>query len=167
MTATEVMERTREKGILMAPTVGRQQDEYLGPLIEREIDVLNRAGLLPPMPEVLLEAGGEYRVVYDSPLSKAQRAEEAAGLMRTIEMSLNVVNVTQNPEPLDHFNWDVIVPEISDIQGVPARWMKDPKIVQAMRQQRAQQAQEQALVQAAPGAAAMVSASAKMKQAGG
>lgn len=167
MTATEVMERTREKGILLAPTIGRQQDEYLGPMIERELDLLNRQGLLPPMPEALLEAGGEYRVIYDSPLSKTQRAEEAAGLMRTIEMALNVVNVTQNSEPLDHFNWDVIVPEISDIQGVPSRWMKDPKVVQAMREQRAQAAQEQSLIQAAPGAAAMVSSAAKMKNAGG
>jgi hypothetical protein len=166
MTATEVMERTREKGILLAPTIGRQQDERLGPMIERELDLLSRQGLLPPMPEPLIEAGGEYRVVYDSPLSKAQRAEEAAGLMRTIEMALNVVNVTQNPEPLDHFNWDIIVPEISDIQGVPSRWMKDPKIVSAMRQQRAEAAQEQAMIQAAPGAAAMVSSAAKMKKAG-
>ena len=35
MTATEVVERTNEKGILLAPTVGRQQSEYLGPLIDR------------------------------------------------------------------------------------------------------------------------------------
>lgn len=30
MTAAEVVERTNEKGILLAPTVGRQQSEYLG-----------------------------------------------------------------------------------------------------------------------------------------
>jgi len=166
MTATEVMERTREKGILLAPTIGRQQDEYLGPMIERELDLLSRQGLLPPMPQALVEAGGEYRVIYDSPLSKAQRAEEAAGLMRTIEMTLNVVNVTQNPEPLDHFNFDIIVPEISDIQGVPARWMKDPKVVQAMRQSRAEQAQQNQDIQAAPGTAALISAASKMKKAG-
>src|SRR5262249_23636017 len=33
MTATEVIERTNEKGILLAPTIGRQQSEYLGPMI--------------------------------------------------------------------------------------------------------------------------------------
>ena len=38
MTATEVIERTNEKGILLAPTIGRQQSEYLGPMIERELD---------------------------------------------------------------------------------------------------------------------------------
>lgn len=173
MTATEVMERTREKGILLAPTIGRQHDEYLGAMIEREIDILSRQiglngqPILPPMPPALLEAQGEYKVIYDSPLSKAQRADEAAGLMRSVEMALNIVNITQDKAPLDHFDWDQIIPEVSDIQGVPMRWMRDPKVVQSMREASAQAAQEQAMVQAAPGAAAMISSAAKMKQAGG
>src|SRR4029077_1707786 len=79
MTATEVIERTNEKGILLAPTVGRQQSEYLGPMIERELDVLGAQGLLPPMPPRLKEAKGEYQVVYTSPFSRAMRAQEAAG----------------------------------------------------------------------------------------
>lgn len=160
MTATEVMERSREKGVLLAPTVGRQQSEYLGPMIVRELDVLARQGALPPMPQALIEAKGDYRIEHDSPLSRAQHAEEASGLMRTIEMTLNVVNVTQNQEPLDHFDWDTIVPEVSDIQGVPARWMRDPRLVAQIRQGRAQQAQTQQAIQAGPAAAAMVKAAA-------
>lgn len=164
MTATEVLERSREKGILLAPTIGRQQSEYLGPMIERELDLLSQLRLLPPMPPLLVEAQGDYRVEYDSPLSRAQRAEEASGLMRTVETALQIVNVTQNPEPLDHFNWDVIIPEVSDIQGVPARWMRAQEEVMAMRQGRAQQAQEQTAIQAAPGAAALVNATTKAQK---
>jgi hypothetical protein len=160
MTATEVLERTREKGILLAPTLGRQQSEYLGPLIEREVDLLAQQRLLPPMPQGLIEARGEYSITYDSPLSRAQRAEEAAGLMRTIEATLNVVNVTQNPEPLDHFEWDTAIPELADINGVPVRWMKSLEQVTAIREQRAQAAQAQMAIQAAPGAAAMMKAGA-------
>jgi hypothetical protein len=158
MTATEVMERTREKGILLAPTIGRQQSEYLGPLIEREIDLLMQQRLLPPMPAALKEAGGDFRVEYDSPLSRAQRAEEASGLMRSIEMTLNIVNVTQNPEPLDHYNWDVILPEVNEIHGTPARWMRSMKEVQAIRSGRQQQAEIQQMTAAAPGAAALIKA---------
>lgn len=165
MTATEVMERTREKGILLAPTIGRQQSEYLGPLIERELDILSRLGLLPPMPQILLEAKGEYMIEYDSPLSKAQRAEEASGLMRTIESVLQIVNVTQNPEPLDYFNWDEIVPDMASIQSVPEKWINAMDRVQAIRGGRAQQAQEQQMMQAAPGAAAMIKAGAVARQA--
>lgn len=160
MTATEVLERTREKGILLSPSMGRQQSEYLGPLIEREIDVMARQGLLPPMPPALMEAEGEYEIEYDSPLSRAQKAEEASGLMRTIEMTLNVVNVTQNPEPLDYFNWDIIIPEVADIQAVPQRWLKAQEDVDALRENRAQQAQMQAMIEAAPAVSGMMKAGA-------
>lgn len=158
MTATEVLERTREKGMLVSPTAGRQETELLGPIIEREIDVLSQQGLLPPMPAILQQAAGEYDVEYDSPLSRAQKAEEAAGLSRTLELTLNVVNITQNPEPLDHFDWDVIIPEMADTQAVPARWMRDPAAVESMRESRAQQAQMQTAIEAAPAAAGLVKA---------
>jgi hypothetical protein len=165
MTATEVMERTREKGILLAPTIGRQQSEYLGPLIEREVDLLSIQGLIPPMPAALKEARGQYRIEYDSPLSRAQRAEEASGLMRTVETALQVVNVTQNPEPLDFFDWDIIIPEVGEISGVPARWMRSKEKVQEIRSGRAEEAQDQKLIQGAPAAAAMVKAVGQVQKA--
>ncbi len=158
MTATEVLERTREKGILLAPTIGRQQSERLGPQIERELDVLAQQNLLPPMPGVLVEAGAQFKVEYDSPLSRAQRAEEAAGLMRTIEAVLGVANVTGDLSPLDHFNWDTIVPDMSDINAVPVRWRNGMEQIQALRQGRAQQQEQQTMIQAAPSAAAMMKA---------
>lgn len=158
MTATEVLERTREKGILLSPSMGRQQSEKLGPMIEREIDVLSRQGLLPPMPPALVEAEGEYEVEYDSPLSRAQKAEEASGLMRTVEMTLNIVNVTQDPSPLDAFNWDIIVPEVADIQAVPQRWLRSAEEIEAIRAGRAEQAQTQQLIEAAPAAAGLIKA---------
>lgn len=161
MTATEVLERTREKGILLAPTLGRQQSEYLGPMIDRELDILSRQGLLPEMPGILREAQGDYNVQYDSPLSRAQRAEEASGLMRTVETALQVVNVTQNLEAIDHFDWDTIIPEISAIQGVPPRWMKSVDQVQQVRQARAQAQQQAQQAQAMPGQAAMLNAATK------
>lgn len=164
MTATEVLERTKEKGILLAPTIGRQQSEYLEPMIEREIDILQQLGLIDPMPQALLEAEGDYQIEYESPLSRAQRAEEASGLMRTLEPTLNVVNITQDPSVLDHFNWDIIVPEIAAIQGVPLRWMKAMDQIQAIRQGREQDKQIAQATQAAPGVAAMTNAMNKPKR---
>lgn len=164
MTATEVLERTREKGILLAPTIGRQQSEYLGPLIERELDLLAQQGLLAPMPQALVEAKGEYRIEYDSPLSRATRAEEAAGVMRTVEQVLAVVNITQNPAPLDHFDWDTIVPEMAEINATPARWMRSLADVQKIREGREQQQQTQTAIQAAPGAAALIKSTAVASQ---
>jgi hypothetical protein len=160
MTATEVIERTNEKGILLAPTVGRQQSEYLGPLIEREMDILADVGLLPPMPPILREARGEYNVVYTSPLAKAMRAQEVAGFGRVMEVLTQIIQVTQDPTPLDNFDFDVIVPEVAEIQAVPASWMASAEAVQAKRQQRQQAMQQQQQIQAAPAAAALVKAQA-------
>lgn len=156
MTATEVVERAREKGALLSPTMGRQQSEALGPQIEREIDVLTQQRLLPPMPPALLEARGEYQIQYDSPLSRMARAEEVSGLMRTVDYLRSVVEVTQNPEPLDHFDWDTIVPEMCDLQAVPVRWRKSLQAVQQIREGRGQQADTQQMIAAAPAAAAMM-----------
>lgn len=158
MTATEVLERTREKGILLAPTIGRQQSEYLGPMIEREIDILARQGKLPEQPRILLEAKGEFKIIYDSPLTRSQKAEWAAGAMRTVEQLLQVVNVTQDPSVLDYINWDVAAPQLADINGTPSSWINPQEVVMKKRAMRAQQQQQQQQVEALPAAAGMVKA---------
>lgn len=166
MTATEVVERTNEKGILLAPTVGRQQSEYLGPLIDRELDLLSEMGILPPMPPILQEARGEYHVNYTSPLARAQRAQEVAGASRTLETVLTIVNATQDPEPLDNFDFDVITRDMANIQAVPESWMTDPQQMLAKRQARAEAARQQQEIQAAPAAAAMMKAEAAAAKGG-
>lgn len=161
MTATEVLERAREKGALLSPTMGRQQSESLGPTIDRELDILSRAGLLPPMPPSLRQAmagGAQYDVRYDSPLSRAQRAEEAAGTMRTVEFAVQVAANTQNPEPLDNFNWDVIIPEVADINGMPVKYLNTVEQIAALRQGRNQDKAAAQITQALPGAAQMMKA---------
>lgn len=158
MTATEVLERTREKGMLLSPTMGRQQSEFLGPLLDREIDVLARDGLLPPMPPELVEAQGEYTVEYDSPLSRMARAEKAAGFARWLEMSLNVAAQTQDPSALDWVNIDEAQPELADLMAVPARWVATPEEVAAKREGRETAAQQAALIKALPGVAAVAKA---------
>lgn len=158
MTATEVVERVKEKNILLSPTIGRQNSEYLGPGIEREIDLFTQQRLLPPMPPALIEAKGQYKIVYTSPLAKAAQAEEASGLLRTIEWAGKTAMETQNPEIMDHFNWDVIVPEMADIGAVPISWINAPEAVMAKREQRAQQMQQQQMIDAAPAASGLVKA---------
>jgi hypothetical protein len=163
MTATEVLERTREKGILLAPTMGRQQSEYLGPLIDRELDVLSSLGILMPMPGELKEAQGEYRIEYDSEMSRMQRSQEGAGGQRTLELAMQIANVTQDPSIFDHLDMDKILLETAAIHGMPESWKRDPKEVEAMRAGRSQQAQAQQEIQAAPAAAALIKAQAVAK----
>jgi hypothetical protein len=158
MTATEVLERAREKGALLSPTMGRQQSEALGPMIEREVDVLMQQGMMPPMPEAMIEAQGEFEIEYDSPLSRSQRAEEASGWLRTLEAAIAYANTTQDLSVLDQFDSDVIYQQLAEINAVPASWMRDPAAVVALREQRAQQAQMQQMIEAAPAAAGVMKA---------
>ncbi len=160
MTATEVMERTREKGILLAPTIGRQQSEYLGPMIDRELDILSKQGLLPPQPRMLREAKGEYKIIYDSPITRTQKAEWAAGAMRTIQNLLEVANVTGDPSKLDYINWDVAAPEIAEIYGTPSQWINTQQDVDKMKMARAKAQEKQQAIEAAPAMAGLMKAGA-------
>ena len=158
MTATEVLERAREKGALLSPTMGRQQSEMLGPMIERELELLMKQGLLPPLPQMLIDADGEFDITYDSPLSRSQRAEEAAGWLRTFESAGAFANLTGDPSSLDHFDTDVIIPALSEINAVPPSWMRSAEAIEGIREGRAQQQQTQQMIDAAPAAAGIMKA---------
>ncbi len=141
--------------MLLAPTAGRLGAEYLGSLIEREIDVLGRQGKLPRMPPILQQAAKEYRIEFDSPISRMARSEKAAGFMRALSRAAEYSKMTGDVEPLDHFNFDVATPEILDIEGSPTAWTRSIEEVQARREQRGQAAQAQQLVDAAPAMASV------------
>lgn len=162
MTATEVLERVREKGMLVAPTTGRMQAEFLGPLIERELDLLGRLGVLPPMPPILAEAGAGFNIEYDAPMSRMARAENAAGFMRSLDHALGIFQATQDPSVLDWFDFDEAMPAILDINGSPTRWTRSLEAVEELRAQRAQQMQEQQALEAAPAAASMMKTASDM-----
>jgi hypothetical protein len=158
MTATEVLERAREKGALLSPTMGRQQSEMLGPLIERELDLMVQQDMLPPLPQLLLEAAGEFEIEYDSPLSRSQRSEEAAGWLRTLEAAIAYANTTQDISVLDQFDTDIIYPALAEINAVPPSWMRSAEAIEGIREGRAQQQQTQQMIDAAPAAAGIMKA---------
>lgn len=164
MTATEVMERTREKGILLAPTIGRQQSEYLGPLIDRELDILSQQDLLPPQPALLKSAKGKYKIIYDTPISRAQKADQVAGAMRTMESFMQYAQGTGDASILHLINIDVAGPAIADANGVPRSWINSHEKIAQLRQKMAQQQQMQTAIQAAPAAAGVIKARAASGQ---
>lgn len=159
MTATEVLERAREKGALLSPTMGRFQAEALGPMIEREFDLLMWQKLLPPPPPALVEAGAQYFVEYDAPLNRAMRADEAAGTMRSMQWASEIAAQTQDPSVMDWFDTDTIIPELLSINGAPNRFVRDPETVAKIRDDRGQQQADAQFTQALPGLAALTKAS--------
>ena len=147
MTATEALIRAQEKGMLLTPTMGRQQSEALGPQIERELDLLMFHRILPPMPPELVEAGGDYEIVYDSAMSRMARAEELVGVQRTMELLAPFAQI--NPEVLDVFDPDALARLTAEVSGVPTPVLRSQETVDKMRQQRRAQEQEAMAIQAA------------------
>ena len=148
MTATEALIRAQEKGMLIAPAMGRQQSEFLGPQIVREMDLLQHAGQLPPPPEVLLMSRGGLKIEYTSPLSKLMRAEEAQTIQTSIQGLSQMAAV--KPEVLDLIDWDETGKEYLEATGFPGKLLLDPEKVAAVREQKAQEQQAQQIMAGAP-----------------
>lgn len=148
MTATQTLELLQERATLMSPIGGRIESEGLGPITERELDLLAHAGQLPEMPPELVEAQGEYRIEYTSPMRKAMRASDGIAIARTFEAVLPLAQA--DATVLDGFDLPMAARELAEINGVPAKILVDLEELQAKKEQRAQQEQLAQLVQAAP-----------------
>ena len=167
MSATEVIERINEKGILLAPTVGRQEDEYIGPMTIRELDCLAQQHLLPPMPPALREAGGRYKIISCSPMAQAMRAQSASGFQRSVEFTNQIVQITGDTSLYHVYNFRKAVPEIAtQVQGVPESWMSSPQEIADKDKQLAKAQAMQQQVQSMPAQAAIMKAQAVQAKAG-
>lgn len=149
MTATEALIRAQEKGQLLAPTVGRQQSEGIGPIVERELDIHAAAGALPPMPMALRRSGGGIKVVYTSPLSRLQRAEDGVAIQRMLDMAVKIKTADQESDVFDLIDDDATFKELVDIYGAPTRCLRASEVVDQIRAGRAKQKEEAAQMQAA------------------
>ena len=151
MTATEVLERAQEKAQLLGPIMGRQQSEFLGPMIERELGILFRQGQLPEMPPELVEAEGEYEIEYVTPIAMAQRSQDVQGTLRTIEAVAPIASIQQ--EVWDNFDGDEVARISGRAFGMPEKILRDKEEVEQIRTARAEQQQAQQMIEAAPGLA--------------
>lgn len=165
MTATEVLERLRERGVLLSPATGRIETELLGPMIEREIDIHSRAGRLPPMPAELQDKGGEYRIVYDNPMSRAAKADQASGFFRVIEALAPIGAI--DASVYDAFDFAEAARGVAEISGVPARWMKTAEAMAEKQAEKATADEVAALAEAAPMVSRAALDVAKAQQLGG
>jgi hypothetical protein len=136
-TATEVIERSQERMLILGPVLGRMQSEGLNQLIYRNFNQLARRGKLPPIPEQL--SGKSYDVVYISPLAKAQRALQAKDM--TTYLTIIGQMAQMFPEILDNVNADIVADKMSKIYSVDPDIIRDEEEVGGIREARAQQQQ--------------------------
>jgi hypothetical protein len=160
MTATEALLRAQEKGELIAPAMGRQQSEFLGPLIFREIDILSEAGQFPPPPIELLRSKRGMRIEYTSPLARALRAEEGTAIMNTVS---DIAQISQiDPSAKLIMDMHDAGREMANIRGCPAKLIRSEEQVTALMQHANDQQQQQ---QEAPNALAVTTGVKNLAQA--
>jgi hypothetical protein len=165
MTATEALLRAQEKGELIAPAMGRQQSEFLGPLQHREIDILSTAGAMPPAPVELLRSRRGMTIEYTSPLARALRAEEGTAIMNTMSDMATIAQI--DPSVKYIIDTHDAVREMANIRGCPAKLVRSEDQVDQLMQNDQQQAQQAAMLQQAPLVSQSVLNLAKASQAAG
>jgi hypothetical protein len=150
MNMMQIMEIVKDKAALLSPIMGRQQSELFGPMTERELDILTHAGMLPPMPDALIEAGGEVTIEYLSPMAIAQRAETGVGILRTWEAITPLLGSEEGKRAARVFNVEATFRELAEINNYPGKAMYSEDEIKAQEEADEQQAAMSQALEAAP-----------------
>lgn len=143
VTAEEIRVRQEEKMLMLGPVLEQLNQDLLDPLIDRTFAIMERRGLLPPIPSEL--QGQPLRVEYISIMAQAQKMIGLAGLERLANFILPIAQV--DPSVLDKFDRDEMIDQYADMAGVPPSVIVPDDEVSEVRAQRAQQAAQQQQVQ--------------------
>lgn len=133
ITATEVSERQEEKLLMLGPTLERNNDELLDPLIDRVFDIMAANGMIPEPPEEL--QGQPLKVEYISIMAQAQRMIASSSLERFTRFVGGVAQM--DPTVLDGINGLEIVREYGGDMGVQSKILNTDDEIAVVRQQRA------------------------------
>lgn len=167
MTATEAQIRYELMNRLLGSTLSRLQSDYLSPLLHLILRIMFRAGKLKRMPPEVIKAGGDIRVDYQGPLSRAQRTDEVAAIERVASF-IAALTKLKVPEALEVFNVESSVREVAKRLGVPADVLISKLEMEKKRKQReaAQAAMLKAQVAQAHGDAAQAVGAGRAAMAG-
>jgi hypothetical protein len=135
MTATEVQVKVQLLQQILGPTYGRLKSEGFDPLIDRVFRLLQRGGVIPPVPQAL--ASVPIDVEYEGPLARAQRSQELMGIERTLQVLVAIAPI--DPKVMDLLDTDEIIRLTADISSAPRSIIRDQAAVLQLREERAQQ----------------------------
>jgi hypothetical protein len=149
ITAREVEERHEEKLLALGPTLERTNDELLDPMCDRAFFLMQRAGMIPPIPEAL--EGVDLKVEYISVMAQAQKLVSVVGVDRFLQSAMVLSEAF--PSVLNKINPNEAVDLYADMFGTPPNLVRTneeaDKITEQQQAAAAQQAEaEQAKLMA-------------------
>ena len=145
-TAREIAERHEEKLLMLGPVLESLHDENLAPRVELAFMYMLRADLIPPPPQEM--QGVPLSIQFVSLLAQAQRMVGVNSVDRLLGTVATMANV--KPDMLDKIDGDNVVDAYADYLGVDPMLIVSNDKVALIREQRATQAQQQQMIEAAP-----------------
>lgn len=137
ITAEEIRAKLQEKMQVLGPVVERNVGEILAPSVMRALSIEMRAGLLPMMPDPI--KGRPIKLEFVSILAAAQKM---SGLNNISALTTFVGSeAALNSGAVDMIDWDESVREYAKLADVPAKIVRAPDQVAALRNDRARQQQ--------------------------
>ena len=149
ITAYEIQVRQEEKILALGPVLERLNDEMLDPLISRTVSILERRGMIPPLPPELV--GIPINIEYTSILSQARKLQDVNGIQQLGQAVMNLSAF----DPSVRYKFDAMeaVDQLQSGLGVSASLVVDTKKAQQMAANDAKQQQmAQAMATAQQGA---------------
>lgn len=143
-TAEEVRVRQEEKMLMLGPVLEQLNGDLFDQLIDRTFAIMDRRGLLPPIPSEL--QGQPLRVEYISIMAQAQKMVGLGGLERLANFVLPMAQV--DPAVYDKIDRDEMIDQYAEASGVPPSVIVPDDEVAEIRATRAKAAQKQQQMQA-------------------
>jgi len=129
---------------LLSPVFGRFQYEHLRPLIDkvcamlRKWDYFSELGVPP-------EGLGNIDIEYVGPMRSAQEMPRITANQRIVELAVQLSQVPEESIPI--LDKDAYIREHADATGASLKFLRSKEEVQTLRQQYAQERQQQAMAQ--------------------
>lgn len=133
MTATEVNARRDMRMRMMAPVVARLEQEWLNPLVEDMFFAMLEGGHFLPPPRSL--ASEEIGFSYLSPLARAQRGSVVDAINETFDIAAKAHQFDETASLV--LRSDEMLREAARLKGVSEKRLREPRELEALRQQRA------------------------------
>jgi hypothetical protein len=159
----EIAARNEEKLTQLGPVIERVNNEKLEVAIERVFGIMQRARLLPPAPDSMRNAP-DLKIEFVSILTQMQRMVGLGQIERTVGFVGS--QVATFPDALDKLNIDEAIDEYASRAGTPPKIIRTAAEVDEIREARAQQANMERMIAAAPAAKDGAQAAALMADVG-
>lgn len=124
---------------LLAPILGRQHEDYLGPMIDRVYGILLRRNEIPAPPPAL--SGQPLKIEYVSPITRAQKRGDVDATLQFLQSLVEIEQI--RPGTMDLVDLDEAMRFVGVQSDVPASVMRSRRDIVALRQIQAQLASEQ------------------------